>query len=113
MTALNVAVVTETHPPEVNGVAMTVGQLIDGLRGRGHRVNVVRPRQSSDDRGSEGDLLLAGLPLPGYAGLRVGLPAGGFLEDQDDDVRIAAWAAALDAAESAVRVKLRALGVDA
>ena len=79
MTALNVAVVTETHPPEVNGVAMTVGQLIDGLRGRGHRVNVVRPRQSSDDRGSEGDLLLAGLPLPGYAGLRVGLPAGGRL----------------------------------
>jgi hypothetical protein len=40
---------------------------------------VLRPRQSREDRGGEGDLLLAGLPLPGYAGLRFGLPAGGAL----------------------------------
>ncbi len=79
MNGLNIAVVTETHPPEVNGVAMTVGRLIEGLRGRGHRVSVVRPRQSRDDRGGEADLLLAGLPLPGYAGLRFGLPAAGAL----------------------------------
>lgn len=79
MSGLSIAVVTETHPPEVNGVAMTVGRLIDGLRGRGHRVSVVRPRQSREDAGGEGDLLLAGLPLPGYAGLRFGLPAGGAL----------------------------------
>lgn len=79
MSRMNIAVVTETHPPEVNGVAMTVGRLIDGLRGRGHRVGVVRPRQSAADRGGEGDLLLAGLPLPGYAGLRFGLPAAGAL----------------------------------
>ncbi len=79
MSAMNIAVVTETHPPEVNGVAMTVGRLIEGLRGRGHCVRVVRPRQSGADRGGEGDLLLNGLPLPGYAGLRFGLPAGGAL----------------------------------
>ncbi len=79
MNGLNIAVVTETHPPEVNGVAMTVGRLIEGLRGRGHRVSVLRPRQSREDQGDEGDLLLAGLPLPGYAGLRFGLPAGGAL----------------------------------
>lgn len=79
MSGLNIAVVTETHPPEVNGVAMTVGRLIEGLRGRGHRVSVLRPRQSREDRGGEGDLLLAGLPLPGYAGLRFGLPAGAAL----------------------------------
>lgn len=34
-----------------------------------------------------------------------------FLPDQDDDVRVVAWAAALKAAEDAVRAKLRALGV--
>lgn len=79
MAVMSIAVVTETHPPEVNGVAMTVGRLIEGLRGRGHRVSVVRPRQSRADRGGEGDLLLGGLPLPGYAGLRFGLPAGGAL----------------------------------
>jgi glycosyltransferase involved in cell wall biosynthesis len=79
MSGLNIAVVTETHPPEVNGVAMTVGRLIEGLRGRGHRISVVRPRQSREDAGGVGDLLLAGLPLPGYSGLRFGLPAGGAL----------------------------------
>lgn len=79
MTALNVVLVTETHPPEVNGVAMTVGRLVDGLRACGHRVSVVRPRQSREDNGGDGDLLLPGLPLPGYAGLRFGLPAGGVL----------------------------------
>jgi glycosyltransferase involved in cell wall biosynthesis len=79
VSGLNIAVVTETHPPEVNGVAMTVGRLIEGLRGRGHCVSVLRPRQSREDRGGEGDLLLASLPLPGYAGLRFGLPAGAAL----------------------------------
>jgi glycosyltransferase involved in cell wall biosynthesis len=79
MGLMSIAVVTETHPPEVNGVAMTVGRLIEGLRGRGHSVSVVRPRQSSADRGGEHDLLLSGLPLPGYAGLRFGLPAGAAL----------------------------------
>ena len=34
---LKIAFVTETHPPEVNGVAMTVGRLVGGLRERGHR----------------------------------------------------------------------------
>lgn len=76
---MNIAVVTETHPPEVNGVAMTVGRLVEGLRGRGHCVSVVRPRQSRYDRGATGDLLFSGLPLPGYAGLRFGLPSGSAL----------------------------------
>ncbi|MGE5385701.1 MAG: glycosyltransferase family 1 protein, partial [Betaproteobacteria bacterium] len=37
---LDIAFVTETYPPEVNGVAMTVGRLVEGLKGRGHRVSV-------------------------------------------------------------------------
>ena len=73
---LSIDFVTETYPPEVNGVAMTVGRLVDGLRRRGHAVAVVRPRQGADDEGREGEIALAGLPLPGYPGLRLGLPAG-------------------------------------
>ncbi|MCK6390214.1 MAG: glycosyltransferase family 1 protein [Azonexus sp.] len=73
---LNIAFVTETHPPEVNGVAMTVGRLVGGLRQRGHRVDVVRPRQAGDGDGSSDDMLVGGLPLPGYPALRFGLPAG-------------------------------------
>lgn len=71
--------VTETYPPEVNGVAMTVGRLVEGLRRRGHAVQVVRPRQGDGDSGGEHETPLPGLPLPGYPGLRMGLPAGNHL----------------------------------
>jgi hypothetical protein len=35
--SLKITFVTETFPPEVNGVAMTVGRLVSGMRERGHR----------------------------------------------------------------------------
>lgn len=76
---LDIAFVTETFPPEVNGVAMTVGRLVSGLRERGHRVEVLRPRQGEDDAGSEHEVPFAGVALPGYPGLQFGLPAGGAL----------------------------------
>lgn len=71
---LYLVVVTETYPPEVNGVAMTIGQLVAGLRQRGHRVEIVRPRQAQES--ATDDWLFPGLGLPGYPGLRLGLPAG-------------------------------------
>ena len=43
--SLRIALVTETFAPEVNGVAMTLGRLVQGLLARGHQVEVVRPRQ--------------------------------------------------------------------
>ncbi|WP_372012881.1 glycosyltransferase family 4 protein [Pseudoxanthomonas sp. 10H] len=74
------ALVTETWPPEVNGVALTVQGLAHGLRARGHAVEVVRPRQPGDARSAAEDgtlatLLLRGAALPRYPGLRFGLPA--------------------------------------
>lgn len=77
--SLEIAFVTETYPPEVNGVAMTVGRLVDGLRQRGHRVEVLRPRQGVADAGGEHEVPFAGIALPGYPGLQFGLPAGGAL----------------------------------
>ncbi len=78
------ALVTETWPPEVNGVALTVQALALGLHARGHRVQVVRPIQPGVDTGA-GDrrldtLLLRGAALPRYPGLRFGLPAPGALQ---------------------------------
>lgn len=68
------AIVTETYPPEVNGVALTVHGLETGLRAHGHQVEVVRPRQVADhDPGNT--LLVRGAALPRYPGLRFGLPA--------------------------------------
>ncbi|WP_295388040.1 glycosyltransferase family 1 protein [uncultured Thiodictyon sp.] len=72
--ALQVAVVTETYPPEINGVANTMRQLVARLAQRGHRVQVIRPRQATDRKPHPTETLVPGLPIPGYPGLRFGLP---------------------------------------
>ncbi|MDH5824134.1 glycosyltransferase family 1 protein [Luteimonas sp. RD2P54] len=69
------AIVTETWPPEVNGVALTVESLAQGLRGRGHAVDLVRPRQAGAQPANAEELLVRGAALPRYPGLRFGLPA--------------------------------------
>lgn len=83
---LKVAVVTETFPPEVNGVAATIAAMVRGLLARGHDVEVVRPRQFTDrdrpDRPICGEILVAGLPIPGYPSLRFGVPSTGRLIDR-------------------------------
>jgi glycosyltransferase involved in cell wall biosynthesis len=81
----HLCVVTDTYPPEINGVALTLARLVDGLRTRGHTVSLVRPRRPSDPPGPEVDptlTLVPGLPLPGYPGLRVGLPPRALLRER-------------------------------
>lgn len=74
------AIVTETYPPEVNGVALTVQGLENGLRARGHEVSLVRPRQDDEAATDDGrELRVRGLGLPRYPGLKFGLPATGAL----------------------------------
>jgi len=41
---MRIAIVSETYPPEINGVALTVAGLVRGLAAAGHRVQVIRPR---------------------------------------------------------------------
>jgi glycosyltransferase involved in cell wall biosynthesis len=94
MKALHVAMVTETYPPEVNGVARTIGLVAEGLRARGHRVQLVRPRQNGHDHAGAGELLSRGLSIPRYPQLKMGLPAGSALArcwslDRPDLVHIA------------------------
>ena len=76
---LKVAVVTETYPPEVNGVSMTLARFVDGLRQRQHEVQLVRPRQHAADVPRHGEqleeVLVRGLPIPRYSHLKMGLPA--------------------------------------
>lgn len=83
---LHIAVVTETFPPEVNGVAMTLGRMVQGLLARGHRVSLTRPRQHAGDAPPVAPglttTLVRGLPIPGYAGLKFGLPAPRLLRRQ-------------------------------
>ena len=75
---LRIALVTETYPPEINGVALTLKHMVDGLRKRGHQVELIRPRQAHDvvqgDTAPDDDILVPGFALPRYSSLRTGLP---------------------------------------
>ena len=77
---MKLAIVTETFPPEINGVAMTFGIIARELGRRNHAVTVYRPWRP--DLSGEADhpefceVPLPGLPVPGYPLLRFGLPAG-------------------------------------
>ena len=57
---LRLALVTETYPPEVNGVAMTTGRLVEGLLRRRHQIQLIRPRQRPDDAGQQRPRATAG-----------------------------------------------------
>lgn len=77
--SLRIAVVTETYPPEINGVATSVAQFVEGLRRLGHQIHLVRPRQGRGDApGRDAGLseaLTRGLAIPRYPDLKMGLPA--------------------------------------
>lgn len=79
------AVVTETYPPDINGVAMSLSRLINSLLDRGHSIDLYRVRPHEQGNVTESSVpvnggftetVLAGLPIPAYPELRMGLPAG-------------------------------------
>ena len=75
---MRIAIVTETWPPEINGVALTVQSLATDLAALGHSIEVVRPRQDDDAAASVAGLdhfPVPGAALPRYPGLRFGFPA--------------------------------------
>ena len=77
--SMRIAVVTETWPPEVNGVAVTLAKLVQGLCLRNHDVQLIRPRQTSGDQASHDpgfeEVLMRGMPIPRYPELKLGLPS--------------------------------------
>ncbi len=78
--AVRIAYVTETFPPELNGVSLTVERAVAHLRQRGHQVELIRPRQPGESqREARSELLTAGCPIPVYRDLRFGLASAGRL----------------------------------
>ena len=77
--SLRIAVVTETWPPEVNGVAMTLAKLVQGLSHRNHDVQLIRPRQTKTESPMNDstleEVLMRGMPIPRYPELKLGLPS--------------------------------------
>jgi glycosyltransferase involved in cell wall biosynthesis len=82
--AIRAAVVTETWPPEINGVSLTIARFVEGLRRRGHDIQLVRPRQDGADRAAAAagyhEVLTRGMSIPRYPSLKLGLPAKRALE---------------------------------
>lgn len=68
---MRVEIVTDTYKPDINGVAMTLGCLVDGLRKLGHWVYVIHTGEPEGTR----EMIMKSVVLPGYPEVRVGLPA--------------------------------------
>ena len=80
---MHIAVVTETYPPDINGVAHTLSKMVQGLQDNGHVIWLIRPKHEKSDSAAAAqrfqEVLVKGLPIPFYKQLRMGLPAKGEL----------------------------------
>ena len=72
---LRLGIVTETYPPEINGVALTIARWVEGLRQRDHSIHLVRVRQGDEPPAAPDaldTLRLPGFRIPGYPQLQGG-----------------------------------------
>lgn len=90
---LHIMLVTETWLPDINGVASSIYQLMRELKKMGHRITLVRPRQSETTEqqmvanGANAavvttDLQVPSMKIPHYPHLRMGLPCYRFLRQK-------------------------------
>ena len=68
---MRIEIVTDTFPPDVNGVAMTLGKLTENLKLAGHYVHIIH----TGDSVKLGETRFRSMSLPGYKAVRVGLPS--------------------------------------
>ena len=89
---MHICIVSETYPPEINGVAKTLYRIAQDLKQLGHRVSIIRPHQQGEARISSraDESIVPSLPIPLYQGLHFGLPCRNRLraiwKDQPPDI---------------------------
>ena len=79
----HILLVTETWSPDVNGVAMSLGQLMRELIEMGHRVSLLRPTPKAGVTPTlptlsevlTADIQVTGVPIPRYSDMQFGVPA--------------------------------------
>ncbi|WP_410813299.1 glycosyltransferase family 4 protein [Micromonospora sp. 067-2] len=96
---MRIAIVTESFPPDVNGVAHSVVRTAEHLLARGHEPVVIAPAPPVagghvTDRLPYPVVRIPSVPLPGYQGFRLGVPtttrlAGALLSAAPDVVHLA------------------------
>ena len=82
---MRVAIITESFPPDVNGVAHCVVRVAELLAARGHQPLVIAPEPPRTKRSPDEDkdpgpftfpvVRVHAVPLPGYPSFRLGLPS--------------------------------------
>ena len=72
---MKICLVTETYPPEINGVAKTLYRISQDLKVLGHSVTIVRPHQSGEAKVSKIPHItnVPSLPIQVYKALHFGL----------------------------------------
>jgi glycosyltransferase involved in cell wall biosynthesis len=73
---MRILIVTDTYPPDINGVARSLQTLSEGLAARGHAVEVATTLEASAAESSLPRHVMPSMPLPGYSGLRIGFASG-------------------------------------
>ncbi len=74
---MRIAIITESFPPDVNGVAHCVVRVAENLVRKGHHPLVIAPESSravADDEFPYPVERVPSVPLPGYPTFRLGLP---------------------------------------
>jgi len=79
-----ISFVTETYKPEINGVANTLSNLVEGLHQLGHKLQVISPEQdnnqaddcnqANEPNNSIDNIRVSGASIPGYKELKFGFP---------------------------------------
>jgi phosphatidylinositol alpha 1,6-mannosyltransferase len=77
--SVRVAIVAESFPPDVNGVAHCVLRVAEHLVMRGHQPLVIAPAPARDTAGGAGPfpcpvVRQPSVPMPGYHSFRIGVP---------------------------------------
>jgi len=67
---MNIAIVTDTYPPDINGAALTLGRLTNSLIQLGHIVTVIHASTANEDY----ETSLAGFRFPFYKDVNIGYP---------------------------------------
>jgi len=78
-----VTIVTETYLPDINGVAMTLDNLVSGIARLGHKIQLVCPERKKRTHESLHKNIsyhpVRGMPIPGYNEVQFGLPSKSLL----------------------------------
>ncbi len=76
---MRIAIITESFPPDVNGVAHCVVRVAENLVSKGHHPLVIAPESAQDTASADAQFpypveRVPSIPLPGYPSFRLGLP---------------------------------------